>query len=83
MSIDNEFAVAEADRPADGDIVEPSHLPSSGWPIKRRGAVKNPKVHEYKGHEFIAKYFSQFTFCSHCNQFLWGVTGKQGYQCRS
>jgi hypothetical protein len=48
---------------------------------KRRDAFRLLKVHEYNGHEFIAKFFSQFTFCSFCNDFLWGF-GKQGYQCR-
>lgn len=48
---------------------------------KRRDAFRLLKVHESNGHEFIAKFFSQFTFCSFCNDFLWGF-GKQGYQCR-
>lgn len=48
---------------------------------KRRDAFRLLKVHEYNGHEFVAKFFSQFTFCSFCNDFLWGF-GKQGYQCR-
>jgi hypothetical protein len=49
--------------------------------FKRRDAFRLLKVHESNGHEFIAKYFSQFTFCSFCSDFLWGF-GKQGYQCR-
>lgn len=48
---------------------------------KRRDAFRLLKIHEYNGHEFVAKFFSQFTFCSFCNEFLWGF-GKQGYQCR-
>ncbi len=48
---------------------------------KRRDAFRLMKIHEYNGHEFVAKFFSQFTFCSFCNEFLWGF-GKQGYQCR-
>lgn len=38
---------------------------------KRRDAFRMLKVHESQGHEFIAKFFSQFTFCSFCSDFLW------------
>lgn len=45
----------------------------SQFPIvrKRRDAFRLMKIHEYNGHEFVAKFFSQFTFCSFCNEFLW------------
>uniref|UniRef100_A0A3P8V700 Protein kinase C n=1 Tax=Cynoglossus semilaevis TaxID=244447 RepID=A0A3P8V700_CYNSE len=48
---------------------------------RRRGAFRQPKVHNIKNHEFIATFFGQPTFCSVCRDFLWGLN-KQGYKCR-
>ncbi|XP_051956930.1 protein kinase C delta type-like [Xyrauchen texanus] len=48
---------------------------------KRRGAIKQAKVHFIKNHEFTATFFKQPTFCSVCREFVWGLN-KQGYKCR-
>ena len=46
-------------------------IPQSGGIKKRRGAIKYQKIHEARGHKFIATFFKQPTFCCHCNDFLW------------
>lgn len=38
---------------------------------RRRGAIKHQKVHEIRGHQFVATFFRQFTFCSICSEFMW------------
>ncbi|KAJ8259821.1 hypothetical protein GJAV_G00173880 [Gymnothorax javanicus] len=48
---------------------------------RRRGAIKQAKIHYIKKHEFIITFFKQFTFCSVCREFVWGLN-KQGYKCR-
>lgn len=48
---------------------------------KRRGALKQGKVHIIKNHEFLATFFNQPTFCSVCREFVWGLN-KQGYKCK-
>ncbi|KHJ84429.1 phorbol esters/diacylglycerol binding domain protein [Oesophagostomum dentatum] len=45
------------------------------------GAIKHARVHEIRGHQFVATFFRQFTFCSLCSEFMWGLN-KQGYQCQ-
>ncbi|XP_063146514.1 protein kinase C eta type [Candoia aspera] len=48
---------------------------------KRQRAVRR-RVHQINGHKFMATYLRQPTYCSHCREFIWGVFGKQGYQCQ-
>ncbi|KAJ3602723.1 hypothetical protein NHX12_030472 [Muraenolepis orangiensis] len=48
---------------------------------RRRGAIKQAKIHFIKNHEFIATFFRQPTFCSVCREFVWGLN-KQGYKCK-
>ncbi|ULT96507.1 hypothetical protein L5515_011927 [Caenorhabditis briggsae] len=48
---------------------------------RRRGAIKHARVHEIRGHQFVATFFRQPHFCSLCSDFMWGLN-KQGYQCQ-
>uniref|UniRef100_A0A8C5AMS4 Protein kinase C n=1 Tax=Gadus morhua TaxID=8049 RepID=A0A8C5AMS4_GADMO len=65
-----------------GETTRPSAKEEEAPTInRRRGAIKQAKIHFIKNHEFSATFFRQPTFCSVCREFVWGLN-KQGYKCR-
>jgi len=50
------------------------------YKIKKRQAIRR-KYHYQEGHKFVAVFLKTPTFCSHCTDFIYGVTFKQAYEC--
>uniref|UniRef100_A0A4W4F807 Protein kinase C n=1 Tax=Electrophorus electricus TaxID=8005 RepID=A0A4W4F807_ELEEL len=73
-----QYFLEDMDTEAHQSVVPEEEAPNLN---RRRGAIKQAKIHFIKNHEFIATFFRQPTFCSVCRDFVWGLN-KQGYKCR-
>ncbi|XP_051752315.1 protein kinase C, delta a [Ctenopharyngodon idella] len=73
-----QFFLEDLDTECHQSVVTEEEAPTL---TRRRGAIKQAKIHFIKNHEFIATFFRQPTFCSVCRDFVWGLN-KQGYKCR-
>ena len=39
----------------------------------RRGALRQAKAQEFRGHKFVKKYFRKPTYCAYCKEMFWLV----------
>merc|ERR1712131_496205 len=64
------------------DIYDDDSFKKTTRQVGRQGAVRGKKIYEERGHQFVATFLKQPTFCSHCTDFIWGVFGPQAYKCQ-
>merc|ERR1711935_670964 len=64
------------------DICDDDAFKKTTRQVGRQGAVRGKKIYEERGHQFVATFLKQPTFCSHCTDFIWGVFGPQAYKCQ-
>uniref|UniRef100_A0A671QZV6 Protein kinase C n=1 Tax=Sinocyclocheilus anshuiensis TaxID=1608454 RepID=A0A671QZV6_9TELE len=71
-----QFFMEDTDTDCRQSVISEEEAPTLN---RRRGAIKQAKIHFIKNHEFIATFFRQPTFCSVCRDFVWSVLIIQHY----